>query len=246
MVLSAGSLLSHATALSGAPVAIVQPIIMAGVVLAVPTRALLDLRRPSLPEAAAVTVTAGGLALFMMCVDTTTGDPSGHPWRQAAGITALVILTAGCWCLGGSGSWPGLGVRLAVVAGICFGITAVTLKSVAVVWTQQGAVAALTHWVTWSWLAAGLIGVATNQRSYRLAPLSMTLPVINIVNVVVAVGLGYLFFAEVPAGGVAALTGQAAGFALATAGLMLTARVLTKSGVGSVPSPPPTLTAKGA
>jgi hypothetical protein len=59
----------------------------------------------------------------------------------------------------------------------------------------------------------GLSGVAVNQRAYRLGALSASMPILNIVNVGVALTLGLLVFHEVPAHTPTALMGQM--FALA-------------------------------
>ena len=68
-------------------------------------------------------------------------------------------------------------------------------------------------------LAAGLSGVAINQRAYRAARLSASMPVLNIVDVLVALIFSVIVFGETPAHSPLALAGQLVGFACVAIGL---------------------------
>ena len=57
----------------------------------------------------------------------------------------------------------------------------------------------LTTWPLWLLLLCGAGGILSNQRAYTLAALSASLPVLNIVNVVVSSFFGLLVFDEIPA-----------------------------------------------
>ena len=48
-------------------------------------------------------------------------------------------------------------------------------------------------------VGAGLLGTAMNQRAYQIAPLSFSMPVVNVVDIVVAILFGVLVFGEAPA-----------------------------------------------
>jgi hypothetical protein len=92
--ISFSALLLHATALRLGSIALVQPLMLVGVVLAVPLRAALDRKTPTWPELRAVLVTAAGLGTFSgestRCLPIR-GRPSHPRWH---------------WCSRGSGPPP--------------------------------------------------------------------------------------------------------------------------------------------
>lgn len=227
MILSGASLALHGLALAHAPIAVVQPLMMFGVVFAVPLRTMMDHRRPSATEARHVSMAAVGLTIFILSIDPsrTTTDVLGN--------SAPVVLLLGC-----AGAWlitrradrmqhPNNATAcLAIGAGILFGITAALLKAVSEALAAYGALAAISHWSIWLWAAAGLLGIAVNQRAYQRAALAVSLPMINVVNVAVAVALGLLLFGEIPAHDAGSLAVQVTGLAMSMHGITrLTATV---------------------
>ena len=77
--------------------------------------------------------------------------------------------------------------------------------------------------------------MAINQCAYQIAPLSASMPVINVVDVLVALLFGWVIFGEVPAHGAANLLTQAAALVCAAVGLRLIARTTASRSVD--PSP---------
>jgi glucose uptake protein GlcU len=47
-------------------------------------------------------------------------------------------------------------------------------------------------------VAAGLLGTAMNQRAYQLAPISYSMPLVNVVDIIVAVAFGAAVYGELP------------------------------------------------
>src|SRR3954447_16688635 len=64
----------HASALHSGPIAMVQPIVVSGIVWAVPVRAAISRRLPSVTELRAVLVTAVGLAVFLVASNPSPGS----------------------------------------------------------------------------------------------------------------------------------------------------------------------------
>jgi hypothetical protein len=209
----------HAAALKLGAIAVVQPIMIAGVVLAVPVRTALDRSLPSRRELGSVLVTAVGLATFLVVANPVpSADP---PDRHAAFLGTLL-------CLGTAAAVSALSVRathprsramlLGISAGVLFGLVAALLKLV-VGDLDDGPAALLTSWPLWALAGAGVCGMAINQRAYQIAPLSMSMPVLNVVDVIVAIGLGAWAFGEPPASGPVELAVQAAALATMAVGL---------------------------
>jgi drug/metabolite transporter (DMT)-like permease len=217
----------HAVALHSGPLAVVQPIVVSGIVFAVPARAALSRRMPSSDALAAVALTASGLAVFLVASNPSSGRPADR------GVTSIVMVAVGV-LLAGVASAAAEAIRqrprhraflLGVTAGVLFGLVASLLKMALQVLQDQGLLGLLTAWPTYALLAAGAGGVLTNQRAYRTAGLSASMPVLNIVNVVTALTFGFTVFREVPRHSPFMLAVEACALVGIAAGLWLLVRV---------------------
>jgi len=68
---------------------------------------------------------------------------------------------------------------------------------------------------------AGLLGTAMNQRAYQIAPIAYSMPVVNVVDIIVAVLFGAVVFGELPGHSAALLGVQVMALVLVTVGLRL-------------------------
>jgi hypothetical protein len=217
----------HAVALHFGPLAIVQPIVVSGIVWAVPARAALSRRLPTSQEVVAVSVTAGGLAVFLIASSPSTGHAATEGW------TSLLLVAAGVLVALAANAAASVTRRvprrraffLGVTAGVLFGLVAGLLKMTLQVLDSGGIGGVLTSWPTYALLAAGAGGVLTNQRAYRVAGLSASMPVLNIVNVLTALVFGYAVFGEVPRHQPLLLAIAVAALAAIGAGLWLLVRL---------------------
>ena len=69
-----------------------------------------------------------------------------------------------------------------------------------------------------------MVGTSFNQRAYRIAALSASMPVRRVVEVIVALTLGAVLFGEAPAHSPAAVLAQLAALGCIATGLWLVAR----------------------
>jgi drug/metabolite transporter (DMT)-like permease len=221
----------HALALNLGAIALVQPIMVSGIVFAVVARAALERTRPTATEVSAVSVTAAGLAVFLAMSEPALSDT--EPKRNLA--AALVL---GGWFVCGiaaaiSHRWPPYlrAAALGVAAGLMFGLTAGLVKLLTVDLGDE-----VLHLGTLAAVAAlavsGLLGIALNQQAYRLAPLSTSMPVLNVVSVGLAVVFGALVFHERPALGLGSVAGQVSGLLLIGLGLWIIAARVAPGSVG--------------
>ncbi len=190
----------HAAALHAGPIAVVQPIVVSGIVWAVPARAALSRRMPEISELRAVLVTAAGLAVFLVASNPTAGTDAG----QGVGTAALVLVGVAAAAVA---NLMASRVRnnprrkaffLGVVGGVLFGLVAGMLKLALQELDSDGIAGVLTAWPTYVLLLAGAGGVLTNQRAYRTAGLSASMPALNIVNGLTSLTIGFTVFSEVP------------------------------------------------
>jgi drug/metabolite transporter (DMT)-like permease len=190
----------HASALHAGPIAVVQPIVVSGIVWAVPARAALSRRLPSASEVKAVLVTALGLAAFLVASDPSAGSHAGLGLGTISlGVVgAAVAVIANVTASRVRGDPRRKAFFLGVVGGVLFGLVAGFLKLALQELHDGGVEAMLTAWPTYALLAAGAGGVLTNQRAYRTAGLSASMPALNIVNGLTSLTIGFTVFSEVP------------------------------------------------
>ncbi len=190
----------HASALHAGAIAVVQPIVVSGIVWAVPARAALSRRWPSLGELRAVLVTATGLAVFLVASNPSAGT------HADLGLGTLSFVLAGA-VFAAAANVAASRVHdnprrraffLGVVGGILFGLVAGMLKLALQQLNTGGIPGLLTAWPTYGLLVAGAGGVLTNQRAYRTAGLSASMPALNIVNGLTSLAFGFTVFNEVP------------------------------------------------
>jgi hypothetical protein len=215
----------HASALHAGPIAVVQPIVVSGIVWAVPARAAISRRRPSSTELRAVLVTAVGLAVFLVASDPTAGRRAelGNGTLVLAGLGVAVAIAADI-----TSSRVQEPRRkaffLGVVGGVLFGLVAGFLKMALQELNDGGLDAMLMAWPTYGVLLAGAGGVLTNQRAYRTAGLSASMPALNIVNGMTSLLFGFTVFSEVPRHSPLFLLIEVAALACMAAGLWMLIR----------------------
>lgn len=239
MGLSVIAFVLHALALSTGALVVVQPVIVTGVVFAVLVRAALDRRAPSRAELAWASVTWAGLAVFL---SGTGSSAAAAVVPQHAG-TATGVLIAVAVLAGVASRWfgegsIGKGMWLGVVSGVLFGLVAVLLK-LTLLAASPGLIAALTTWSPWLMVVCGVCAVLVNQRAYQTTRLSVSMPILNIVDVLVALIFAAVVFGEVPALDVPSLLAGAVGLAAMALGVTRLAR-LEHAAVLSTPASHPT------
>lgn len=235
--ISFSALLLHATALRLGSIALVQPLMLVGVVIAVLFRAALDLTLPTWREFRAVLITVAGLAAFMWGVHPVPATAEPSPVSAAlmvfAGVAmAVVVLLTSRRFAGRPNAQAAI---LGTTSGVMFGLTAGLLKLIGAA-VSLGPRAAVAVPVA-ALIGVGILGTAMNQRAYQIAPLSISMPLVNVLGVLVAVTFGVLVFHEVPGHGPTVLALQCVSLGCLAVGLRQVARLDSRS----APSRPSTL-----
>jgi drug/metabolite transporter (DMT)-like permease len=224
--LSFAAMLLHATALRLGSIAFVQPLMLVGVVLAIPVRAALGRTLPERREVLAVAVTVVGLGTLLSSVTLASGQAT--PRRGVAIVLtlaglalALVAVAAGRrWLRGRDRLHASL---LGATAGCLFGVTAGLLKLIS---GDLGGVGSGMRAVSVVALVSiGIVGTAINQRAYQIAPLAFSMPLVNVVDVLIAIGFGAVVFGEIPAHGAGGVFLQLLSLAILAVGLREIARL---------------------
>ncbi|MGI8614464.1 MAG: DMT family transporter [Nocardioidaceae bacterium] len=219
------SFVLHAVALHAGPLAVVQPIVVSGIVFAVPMRAALNRRTPMAHELVGVSLTAVGLGVFVIAArPTLTGD--GADDLSGAVLTAAdLVVAAACVFLASRTAAPRRrGFWLGVAAGTLFGLVAGLLKLSLLAASGGGIWAMSASWSTAALMVTGAFAITTNLRAYQAAELSASMPALNIIDVLVALGFGFAVFGEIPAHGPAALIAEVMALGCISIGLRNLAR----------------------
>lgn len=241
LVMGGVALVLHAAALGMGAITLVQPIMISGVIFAIFVRAGLDRRRPTTAEIRSVSLTAAGLAAFLVAATPAPGDQQREGTAVVMTVTglALVVLTAAVAMRLKRARTRALLIGMA--AGVVFGLTAGLMKLLVGDLDAVGVTGTLTGWRVWALVIAGVLGIGLNQRAYQIAPLAASMPALNTVDVLVAMLFGVVVFGEIPAHTPLALMVQAVGLVAMVLGLRQIARAEDAQETTAELSPPPVL-----
>ncbi len=186
----------HGLALSRGGLALVQPIIVSGIVFAVLIRAGLDRHRPDRQVIFWLLLTCVGLTLFI----SVRTDVPGSGFRRPAAyllIAVVVAFSAALLLIAHRVRSPRIrGLLLGTAAGVLYGLVAGLLKLVTIQLGHGGLRAALSGGAMWALIVVGVVAILINQRAYQVTLLSITAPLLNIAEVMVAITFGLLVFGE--------------------------------------------------
>ncbi len=238
LVLSAVAFGLHALALSRGELALVQPVIVSGIVFAVLFRAALDRHLPSRPVVGWLILTWAGLALFVVVRSSRSAPAQGVSHEIAFVVVGVAVAGLITVAAGKVKADRNAGLLLGAAAGTLFGLVAGLLKLVTVQ-AQSGLGHALAHWSLWVLIVVGAGAVLLNQRAYQNARLSITAPMLNIAQVLVAITFGIIVFGERFDGSALAFVAEVAGLVLMGIGIwQLAAQPTSGSPTDEQPSDP--------
>lgn len=182
-------------ALSLGALAVVQPVLLSGLILAVPLQALLERRPPHLRDLRGVSLAALGLATFLLAATPQPGisGPATHSWLWIALAIAPILL--GCVWQARRSTDVRRTTYLGVLTGLLYGLTAALLKTCADRLGQHP-VALLTGWQLYALLLIGALALIVNQNAFQGHDLAAPLTALTLTEPVVAVLIGVTAFGE--------------------------------------------------
>lgn len=216
----------HILALSHGPLALVQPIVILGIVFAIPLRSAWDRAWPSLGELGAVALTAAAIAALLLA---SSPQPAEHlvapgsllPALLACDVVALLVLASTRAMVNPTKK----AFLLGSAAGLLYGLMAVLMEASTSYAAEHGVAALTMTWLPWLCMLNGVSGVVINQVAFKTARLSASMPVLNVVNCLLALGFAYLVLHEQPREGSLALIVGAFAVVAMTIGLVQLARI---------------------
>jgi drug/metabolite transporter (DMT)-like permease len=196
IALAVAAYVLQALALALAPLAVVQPVLAAEIVFAVPLSVRLHHIRMGLREWAGVVAASGGLAGAILAAQPRPGDPLASVTAWVPVLAAAGALTVAAVLVGRSAS--GTTFRAA-----CYALSAATmvgLESAFMAATarrfEDGAASGFTAWQTYAMALSSILSLVLIQSAFQAGPLAVSLPIIDAISPVVAISIGLLLFGE--------------------------------------------------
>lgn len=232
----AGGYALQFVALRTGSLALVQPLLVTGLVFALAAEAIFDGRRLTAAEWRWTVMTVVGLAVFLSVSRPGPGDP--HASRVAWVLLGLVALGAvGGLVLLARGSPRRRSLCLGSATGILFGVVAALTESSAHL-LDHGVLHALAAWQPYVLAGCAIAGLVLIQSAFQAGDLKWSLPAVTVVEPIVAILIGQLLFGEHIAVGGLAPVGEALSLVLMFAGVVGLSRAVAGTPVRSSPVGP--------
>lgn len=224
----------HGTALALGPLALVQPLLVTGLVVAVPLEAASNRQRPGRRQIAGVVAAAVGLATFVVVADPRSGpippadaDLFGVVIGVGAVMAALVFVAA---------RYQGdvRATALGVATGAGFALAAALAKGCLDLLTRDGFVAMLLDWRLPALAVVGLAAVVLNQNAYQAGSLAGPLTGIVLTDPLGSVTIAVIAYGEEIRLGAVAILIEVLALAIMGLGVWLVSHAATGAPRGPV------------
>ena len=195
IALDIGAYALEAGALATGTVVTVAPLLVSGLLFALPLSTMGHAARVTRHEWIPAIAVTGGLALFV-----TVGSPEGDrstasaaAWVVAGTAVALVAATLVALAVRTLGARRAL--YLAVATGAVYGFTAVLTKATVDLF-DDGVLEVLGHWQLSVLLAVSAVGLLLNQSAFQAGHVAASLPAIAVTNPVLSCIFAVTMFGE--------------------------------------------------
>jgi drug/metabolite transporter (DMT)-like permease len=185
----------QAVALSRGTLVLVQPLLVVGLLFALPFGARFNGSRMGRDAWVSAVAVCAGLAVFQSVADPTAGRDTiaSATWVLlliASGGLAVLLALAGVRANG----WA-KAVLLSAGTGTTYGMAAALIKTVGHE-LSSGLAPTLGHWEPWTLAAVGIAGMLMAQSAFQAGSLDVSLPTMTVVDPVVSILIGSLAFDE--------------------------------------------------
>ena len=210
-------------ALGHGPLVVVQPLLVCGLLFALPLGAAWSGRRLAAGDWLAAVVVCAGLAVFLVVASPGKGrvDVGGGEWTALLAGTTIVSLLLVITSVDRP-PWQ-RAVLLSGAAGVIYGAAAaLTVTSAHLL--GRGVPVLLTHWQPYVLAVGGVVGMVVAQSAFQAGSLDASLPTMSVVDPVVSIVIGVLAFDETISSGPGAITLEVVALLAMSAGIVMLAR----------------------
>ena len=193
---AAGGFAFQAVALHSGQLSIVQPLLVTELVFALLLRRLWVHQHIAKVAWTSALITCAALTVFL-----TAAEPHGGHLQPAAAdwVSALAVFGGAVAVLAVMARW-GSPVRRAALyataASITWALMAAFIKETTNLLVASGPVGVVEHWPIYALIASGVLGSVLQQAALQVGPLSVSQPLIVVVDPAVAIALSVWIFDE--------------------------------------------------
>lgn len=192
---AAGGFAFQALALHNGALSIVQPLLVTELVFALILRRFWVRQEIAGSAWVSALVVTGALTVFLSVANPSGGHPVPN---KAEWASALLTFGGAIVALGLLASRKGSSVRraalFAAAASITWALMATFIKAATQSLTDNGVVGMLAHWPVYALIASGVVGSILQQAALQSGPLSVSQPVLIVIDPAAAIGLSVWLF----------------------------------------------------
>ena len=226
---SAWAAMSSATSCSSspsgtAPLVVVQPLLVCGLLFALPLGAAWAGRKLRERDWIAAVLVCAGLAVFLIVAVPHPGTTTSRPivWIAAPRQRRRAPSWVSSLLSSGRAAWQ-RAVLLSAAAGVVYGVTAALTKTSSHL-LDGGILLLLAHWQPYALLVAGIGGMVIAQSAFQAGSLDASLPTMSVVDPIVSIVIGAVAFGESIAAGPGDVLLEVIALVAMSAGVFLLAR----------------------
>lgn len=214
-------------ALGHGPIVVVQPLLVCGLLFALPIGAAWAGRRLSRTDWFGAVLVCAGLGVFLAVANPAAGRDNTGAVEWTSLLLAIAVVGGVLTLLGTGGDARRRAVLLAGAAGVVYGGAAALTKTASHL-LDRGITPVLTHWQPYVLVAFGVGGMVVAQSAFQAGALDYSLPTMTVADPVVSIAIGALVFHETISSSPAAVGAEVASLVAMTAGVWLLARYEAK------------------
>ena len=233
-----GTFIFQALALHNGPMSVVQPVLITELVFVLVLRRVWIRQRVAAAAWASVLVVCLALAVFLIAAEPSGGQlvPETKEWLSAGlvFVGAIVVLAV----LGRTGAPMRRAALFGAAAALTWALEATFLKAATDTLTAFGISGMLTRWPVYALIGAGIGGTLLEQAALHVGPLSVSQPMLVIINPFASIILSVWLFDERFTSSPARIAVAALSFAVMAAGVTMLTRTAPQDLRPSEPAGP--------
>ena len=235
-IAAVGGFAFQAVALHYGPLSVVQPILVTELVFVLVLRRVWIRQDVAGAAWAAVLVVCVALAVFLTVAEPTGGRPMPETAQWLAALLVFGGAIAVLAVLGMRGSPVRRAAVYAVAAALAWALMATFLKTATGTLATLGIGGLLTRWPVYALAAAAAAGTLLEQSALHVGPLSVSQPLLVIINPLTSIALSIWLFDEHFTDSPAKITIAFLAFAVMAVGVTVLSRTAPKDLAPSAPA----------
>ncbi|MGH9121051.1 MAG: DMT family transporter [Acidimicrobiales bacterium] len=210
-------------ALAHGPLVLVQPLLLTGLLFALPLGAALSGERLGTRDWIGTAVTCVGLAAFLAISDPAKGQGDVGVAKWASLLVCAAALSLTLALVGRRLSPRRRAVCYSGSAGVLYGVAAALAKACAHL-GSRGIPFLLSQWQPYMLIVVGIVGMVLAQSAFQAGSLDASLPAMTVADPIVSILVGAIAFRETVAHTPGAVVGEALALGAMVVGVFLLAR----------------------